>query len=125
MHLQKDNNFSTYGIESQKTPEFDGPVEIAKGNVHGNEDDIGWVAEEVAPKLYSLAENEGPCRQRDQKSLPFIGRPLLGRLVPRVEDKAIVWKRPCGDCRLKDRICAPWLGPVLKLMAEDCLRIEV
>jgi hypothetical protein len=120
MHLQKDNNFSTYGIESQKTPEFDGPVEIAKGNVHGNEDDIGWVAEEVAPKLY-----EGPCRQRDQKSLPFIGRPLLGRLVPRVEDKAIVWKRPCGDCRLKDRICAPWLGPVLKLMAEDCLRIEV
>jgi hypothetical protein len=47
--LAKSNDFETYGVESEKTPEFDGPVEVAKGNVHGNEDDIGWVAEEVAP----------------------------------------------------------------------------
>jgi hypothetical protein len=125
MHRRKHSSFNTYGVESQKAPEFDGPVEVAKGDVHGNEDDIGWVAEEVAPKLYSLAENEGPRCQRDQKSLPFIGRPLLRCLVPRIEDKAIVWKCPCSDCRLEDRVCAPWLGPVLRLVADNCFRIQL
>ena len=107
------NNFGTYGIESQEAPEFDAPVEISKGDIHRNEDDIGWVAEEVAPKLDSLAEDEGPCCQRDQKRLPLIGLPLLRCLVPRVEDEAIVGQCPCGDCRLKDRVSAPWLSPAL------------
>jgi hypothetical protein len=53
-------NLATYGIESQETPKFDAPVEVAEGNVHGNEDNIRWVAEEVAPEFDSLTENKGP-----------------------------------------------------------------
>jgi hypothetical protein len=90
-------------------------VEVAEGNVHGDEDNIGWVAEEVAPKFDSLAKHKGPCCQCNQKRLPLFGRPLLSRLVPRVEDEEIVGECPRGDGSLEDRVCAPWLGPVLKL----------
>jgi hypothetical protein len=47
MHRRKHSNFNTYGVESQKAPEFDGPVEVAKGDVHGNEDDIGLLKTKV------------------------------------------------------------------------------
>jgi hypothetical protein len=40
---------ATHGVESQETPELDASVEVAKGDVHGDEDNIGRVAEEVAP----------------------------------------------------------------------------
>jgi len=88
-------------------------VEVAEGDVHGNEDDIGWVAEEVTPEFNSLTENKGPCCQCDQKCFLLISRPLLSRFEPRVEDEAIVGEGPCSHCRLKDGISAPWLGPVL------------
>jgi hypothetical protein len=105
------NNLNTHSIESQETPEFDAAVEVTKGNIHRNEDDIGRVAEEMSPKLDSLAENKGPCCQCDQKRLPLIGWPLLGCLVPRVEDEAVVRECPSGYCCLKDGIGAPRLGP--------------
>ena len=102
----------TYSVESQKTPELDASVEVAEGNVHGDEDNIGWVAEEVAPQFDSLAKHKGPYCQRNQERLPLIRRPLLSRLKPRVEDEEIVGECPCGNGRLEDGICAPWLGPI-------------
>ena len=87
-------------------------MEVAEGNVHGDEDNIGWVAEEVAPKFDSLAKHKGPCGQCNHERLPLVCRPLLSCLKPRVEDEEIVGECPCGDGRLEDRIGAPWLGPV-------------
>lgn len=115
--MEKFNNLATHGVESQETPELNASVEVAEGNVQGDEDNIGWVAEEVAPKFDSLAKHKGPCCQCNHDRLPLVGRPLLSRLVPRVEDKQIVGKCPCGHGRLEDRVCAPWLGPVLELIS--------
>jgi len=109
----KFSNSATHGVESQETPEFDAPVEVAEGNVHRDEDNISWVTEEVAPEFDSLAEHKGPCCQCNQERLPLLSRPLLSRFVPRVEDEAIVRECPSGDGRLEDRIRAPWLGPEL------------
>ena len=92
-------------------------MEVAEGNVNGDEDNIGWVAEEVAPKFDSLAKHKGPCRQCDHERLPVIGRPLLSCFEPRVEDEKIVWESPCGHRRLEDGIRAPWLGPILESIA--------
>jgi hypothetical protein len=65
----------TYSIESQKTPEFDTSVEVSEGDVDGDEHNVGWVAEEVAPKLDSLAEDKCPQRQGDKEGLSVFGWP--------------------------------------------------
>ena len=87
-------------------------MEISKGDVDGDEHNVGWVAEEVAPELDGFAEDKCPHRQSDEEGLSLFGWPGLGCLVPRVENEAIVRKCPCGDSRLEYRVGAPWLGPI-------------
>jgi hypothetical protein len=65
----------TYSVECQETPELDTSVEVTEGDVDGNEHNVGWVAEEVAPKLDGLAEDKCPQRQGDEEGLPFFGWP--------------------------------------------------
>jgi hypothetical protein len=91
-------------------------VEVSEGDVDGDEYNVGRVAEEVAPKLDSLAEDKRPQGQGDKEGLSLIGWPRLRCLVPRVEDKAVVRKSPCSDSRLEYGIGAPRLGPVLRLV---------
>lgn len=106
----------TYSVECQKTPEFDTSVEVSEGDVDGDEHNVGWVAEEMAPELDGLAEDEGPQCQGDKERLSLFGWPRLRCFVPRVEDEAVVRECPCGDSRLEYGISAPWLGPALRLV---------
>jgi hypothetical protein len=107
----------TYSVECQKTPEFDTSVEVPEGDVDGDKHNVGWVAEEVAPKLDSLAEDKSPQCQGDKEGLSLFGWPRLRCFVPRVEDEAVVRECPCGDSRLEYGISAPWLGPALELVS--------
>lgn len=53
--------------KGKKTPEFDQTMEVAKEYINGDKHDIRWVAEEVAPKLYGLAEQVCPHDQEHEK----------------------------------------------------------
>lgn len=88
-------------------------MEVSKGDVDRDEDDVGRVAEEVTPKLDGLAENEGPQGQSDEERLPVVRLPGLGCHVPGVEDKAVVGERPGGNCRLENRVGAPRLSTAM------------
>jgi len=65
----------TYSVECQEAPELDTSVEVSKGDVDGNKHNVGWVAEEVAPKFDGLAEDKCPHRQRDEEMLSLFGWP--------------------------------------------------
>lgn len=101
-------------------------MEVSEGDVDRDEHNVGWVTEEVAPKLDSFAEDKCPQRQGDEEGLSFFGWPRLRCLVPRVEDEAVVRECPCGDSRLEYGISAPWLGPTLRLVSGrhvwDCFQ---
>lgn len=50
----------TYRVQGEETLKFDDSVIIAESDVEWNVDYVGWITDEMAPKLDSLAEHEGP-----------------------------------------------------------------
>jgi hypothetical protein len=50
-------------------------VEVSEGDIDGDENNVGGVAEEVTPKLDSLAEDKCPQRQGDEKGLSLVRWP--------------------------------------------------
>lgn len=79
-----------YLAQGEQSPELDQPMEIAKANVHRNEDDIDRVAEEVPPELDCLTEQEGPAEQKDEERLPLVFCPIEGCVKPSEEDEDVV-----------------------------------
>ena len=67
-------------------PEFDQTMEVAKEYINGDEHDIRWIAEEVAPKLYGLAEQIRPRDQEHEKCSAEVFWPRIRCLVPRKEN---------------------------------------
>ena len=50
-------------------------MEVPEGDIDGDEDNVGRVAEEVAPKLHSLAEDKRPQGQGDEEGLSLVRWP--------------------------------------------------
>lgn len=62
--------------KSAHSPEFDATMDVAKEDVEWNVDHICGIAEEVAPKLYGLAEQIRPSYQERKKCDAVISRPF-------------------------------------------------
>lgn len=109
------DEIGTYRVECQKTPKLDQAMEVSKCDVDWDEHDIGRVPEKVTPELDGFAENKCPYREADEETVSLVDRPRFGRFVPGVENEAVVGKCPGGDGRLKYRVRAPWLSPVVAI----------
>lgn len=58
---------SAYLTQSDKSPELDEAMKIAKGYVNRYVDDIYWIAKVMAPKLDVLCESENPQEQKSER----------------------------------------------------------
>ena len=105
------NGSLAYLTQSEETPKLDEAMEVSEANVDRNEDHVFWIAHEVTPKLYRLAEQEGPAGQGNQESYSIVLGPRRRSLVEGEEDHKVIRQSPCRQSCLQDRVRAPGLRP--------------